>query len=73
MLTKLKLHLISAFVAGLLGGTSALLGAVTQMMSDGKTEIADISGLVWLVAILSFVLAFGKDVQAYLKGGKGIE
>lgn len=67
LLENLRLNLISSVVAGLIGAASALLGAVTQMLTEGKTEFSDIADLVWLVALLSFIVHFGKDAQTYLK------
>lgn len=65
---RIRLHVLSALMAALIGAASALLGAITQMMTDGKTNLSDISDLVWLVTAISALLAFSKDIQAYLKG-----
>jgi len=67
MVSKFKLNILSAFMAGLIASVSALIGAVTQMLNDGFTSTSDIAGLVWLVTFLSFLLGFGKDFQTYLK------
>jgi len=68
VLQRVRLHIISALMAGLITAASALLGAITQMMSDGKTELSDISDLVWLVTAISLVLGVAKDLQSYVKG-----
>lgn len=68
MLQRIRLHLLSSLLAGILSGASALAGAITQMIDSGKSDIADISELVWLVCIIWVVIGFAKDARTYLRG-----
>ncbi len=60
----------ASITAGLLTGTAYLMGAVTQMLNDGKTNFSDIAELVWLVAVLATIAGAAKDVQSRMNEHK---
>lgn len=68
---KIRLRIISGLLTGIIAAGTTLSGAVAQMVSEGKTSLADISELVWLLCVIAMVIGTAKDINSYLKGAEG--
>ena len=65
---KIRLRIISGLLTGIIAAGTTLSGAVAQMVSEGKTSLADISELVWLLCAIAMILGTAKDINSYIKG-----